>query len=587
MGGDDANGTRFGPTGADRGEPETEGASRSGAGDEPDRALPAPAPSFAEGSLDGAEVVDLVPVLSRQAKRPAPPVDTRLLDDLPLPVLVQDRTGLLHANPPFLKLTGYPSLAALEGAGGVSALFDDAPGTADAGDDPVPMRLKRADGSRRPVAAAMQSVPWRGGATRKGSSSITGGSGRALLLTLRPLDDRGRPLPGVPPAVVPGAVEDRLASLNAVLDEATDGVVFLDEDRRIRSLSRSAEALFGHSDEDVRGRSFAVLFAPDSQARAVDLVDSLGGEGPRRRSGIELDALTADDREVPLFVTIGAMRDDGGYCAVLRDVSEWRDREGSLRDATEAAEETSRRKSRFLARVSHEIRTPLNAIIGFAEVMAEERLGPVGNPKYREYLADIRSSGRHVLDLVNDLLDIARIEAGREDLRFEAVELPDIAREALALVSPQAADGRILVRTDMHDVPPVVADRRSLKQVMLNVLANAVNYTAPGGQVIVSIRSVDGGVTVRIRDTGVGMDESDIARALEPFGDPPARIGTGDDEAAHSPPPRVGRRGNGAGLGLPLSKAMAEANRARFAISSVRGRGTLVELHFPRERVLD
>ena len=500
-------------------------------------------------------------------RRSPPVVDTTLLGRLPVPVLVQNTTGLLYANEPFLKLSGYASLDDLSAAGGMGALFDSSisPGAADAPDSP--MRLKRRDGSERPVSAQMQTVPWR---TDDGESST------AYLLTIRAADDKGRPLSGVPDEIMPGAIEDRLVSLNAVLDEATDGVVFLDADRNIRSLSRSAAELMGYSGGEVRGRSFAILFAPESQRSALNLIGTVGGDGPRRRSGVELMGLTAGDDEVPLFVTIGALRDEGGFCAVLRDVSDWRRSEDELRAARDEAEAASREKSRFLTRISHEIRTPLNAIIGFAEVMAEERLGPVSNPRYREYLADIRSSGRHVLDLVNDLLDIAKIESGRDDLRFEAVDVNAELRDAVNILSGQADEGRIVVRQSLGELPPVVADRRSVKQIALNIISNAIRFTEPGGQVIVSTKLTGDGVMVRIRDTGIGMSQDDIDRALEPFAQAPARSAS-----------MARRSRGGTGLGLPLSKAMAEANRAHFTLSSVRGRGTLVELRFPPERVLD
>ena len=511
---------------------------------------------------DGDEADDDRPLV-----RTPPPVDTTLLGRLPVPVLVQNAKGLLYANPPFLKLTGYATLDELTKAGGMEVLFDSTilPGSADATGEP--MRLQRADGTRRPVSAQMQTVPW---------TSDEGESEGAFLLTVRAADDRGRPLPDMPDEVMPGAIEDRLVSLNAVLDEATDGVVFLDADRNIRSLSRSAAALLGYSGEEIRGRSFAVLFAPESQRAALDLIGSMGGKGPRRRSGIELTGLTVADDEVPLFVTVGALRDEGGFCAVLRDVSDWRRAENELRAARDEAEAASREKSRFLTRVSHEIRTPLNAIIGFAEVMAEERLGPVSNQRYREYLADIRSSGRHVLDLVNDLLDIAKIEAGRDDLRFEAVDVNSELEDAVSILQLQATEGRVIVRTALNPMPPVVADKRSVKQIAINILSNAIRYTEPGGQVIVSTKLTDEGVTARIRDTGVGMSQDDIDRALEPFAQAPSRSES------------MARRSRaGTGLGLPLSKAMAEANRAHFTLSSVRGRGTLVELRFPKDRILD
>ena len=507
-------------------------------------------------------------------------VDTTLLQQLPIPVLVQDRSALRYLNPAFAELTGYETLDALREAGGMNALFGPQTALATPDGNAAPagtLALRTRGGALRPVSVQMQSVPW----------SSDGAETEAFLVTLRTVSERGTLLGGENdgeaeesgPIALPFTdrrpIESRLASLNQVLDEATDGVVFLDGERRIRALSRSASVLLGYRDREIAGRAFAVLFAPESQAGATDLVERLGGDGPHRGKGVELVAQTSANDEVPLFVTVGAMRDAGGFCAVLRDMSEWRRTEEQLREAREEAEAASRQKTRFLTRVSHEIRTPLNAIIGFAEVMSEERFGPIGNERYREYLSDIHASGRHVLDLVNDLLDIAKIEAGRDDLSFEAVDLNEELTGAVALLEPQAAEGRVIVRTALGPLPPVVADRRSIKQIALNILSNAVRYTDPGGQVIVSTKAVAGGVTLRVRDTGVGMSQDDIDRALEPFTQVPSR----SESMAR-------RAQKGTGLGLPLTKAMAEANRAKFSISSVRGRGTLVELHFPPERVL-
>jgi signal transduction histidine kinase len=233
----------------------------------------------------------------------------------------------------------------------------------------------------------------------------------------------------------------------------------------------------------------------------------------------------------------------------------------------------STQKSEFLARVSHEIRTPLNAIIGFSEVMIEERFGPVENERYREYLRDIRTSGEHVVSLINDLLDISKIEAGRLDLSFAAVPLNDLVRECMGLMQPQANRAHVVLRSSLSkDVPAIVADQRTLRQIVLNLLSNSVKFTAPGGQVIASTSLAETGEAIlRVRDTGEGMSEEELARALEPF----RQIATA----------ALADR-TGTGLGLPLTKALVEANRASLSIRSARGEGTVVTITFPATRVL-
>ena len=203
----------------------------------------------------------------------------------------------------------------------------------------------------------------------------------------------------------------------------------------------------------------------------------------------------------------------------------------------------------------------------------EERFGPIGNERYREYLKDIRTSGEHLISLINDLLDLSKIEAGKLDLAFASVDLNDIASQCMAIMQPQANRERIIIRSALApDLPHVVADARSLRQIALNLLSNSIKFTSPGGQVIVSTTLTDDGeVHLRVRDTGIGMSETEIKTALEPF----RQIAT------------AGRPGSGGtGLGLPLTKALAEANRASFSIKSTVNAGTLVEIAFPSTRVL-
>jgi len=240
-----------------------------------------------------------------------------------------------------------------------------------------------------------------------------------------------------------------------------------------------------------------------------------------------------------------------------------------MSESLKASESQGRDRMAFLASINHELRTPLNAILGFAEVMQEEKLGPLA-PRYKEYLEGITQSGQHIVSLVNDLLDLSKIEAGRFDLNFVRVNLNEIVSGAAALLQPQANRGRIIIRTSLApSMPAVIADLRSIKQVALNLMSNAVKFTPPGGQVIVSTLITESGQAIlRVRDTGHGMSENEIELALQSF-----------KQLATNPE-------GGTGLGLPLTKALIEANRAKFSIQSEPGAGTLVEMVFPANRVL-
>ena len=221
------------------------------------------------------------------------------------------------------------------------------------------------------------------------------------------------------------------------------------------------------------------------------------------------------------------------FCALVRDLSRERDAERRLIAAREAAEAASAAKTDFLAQVSHEIRTPLHAILGFSEVMLEERFGPVGNERYKDYIKDIHASGSHVMSLADDLLDLSKIEAGKLELAFASVDANSVIRECVSLMQPQAARERVIMRVSLHDrLPRVMVDERSLKQIMLNLMSNAVKFNEPGGQVIVST-AVDaaGQAVIRVRDTGVGMNENEVGLALTPF----SQVGKGGGEGRGRP----------------------------------------------------
>jgi signal transduction histidine kinase len=228
------------------------------------------------------------------------------------------------------------------------------------------------------------------------------------------------------------------------------------------------------------------------------------------------------------------------------------------------------RRLDFLAKVSHEVRTPLNSIIGFAELMLQERFGAIGNARYKGYAEDIHQSGLYALSLLNDLLDISKIEAGKFDLDFTAVDIVEVVEACVASLQPLAKRTRIVLRTSLaDDLPLAVADPRRLKQILLNLLTNAIKFTKEGGQVIVSGTMVDGELRVRVRDSGVGMSKNEIAYAMQPF-----------HQLDTAP-----RRQSGTGLGLPLTKALVDANRARLELSSEPGVGTSADVIFPAERL--
>ncbi|WP_112663731.1 PAS domain-containing sensor histidine kinase [Microvirga flavescens] len=522
----------------------------------PEPAAPPPAPVAEAPQAPAPEAAQ-----PEEAPAPRPPLVDPVLDRLPSGILVHRDDELLFANRALLEIAGFADADELVAAGGFSRLFKGGAAQLQAKEEGAPLSLSNRHNESIAVDVRVTPVEWQGKP--------------ANLLLVRRIAEPDAPQ-RLRAAEMDLQVKDaRVRELESILDTATDGVIALDETGRILSMNRSAEALFGYDQREVVGDAITVLLAPESHIVALDYLEGLrtSGVASLLNDGREVLGRVRQGGTIPLFMTMGHIHDGPNrkFCAVLRDITAFKKAEGELVAAKRNAEEGSAQKSDLLAKISHEIRTPLNAIIGFAEVMLEERFGSIGNERYKDYLKDVHASGAHVISLVNDLLDLAKIEAGRMDLSFTSVNLNDLVSSCCAMFQPQAARDRIVIRTSFAPkLPAVVADERSLRQIVLNLVSNAIKFTDAGGQVILSTALTDRGeVAFRVRDTGIGMTDAEIEAALEPF----RQIAT-----AHS-------RG-GTGLGLPLTKALVEANRGALQISSNPNEGTLVEVIFPPTRVL-
>ncbi|WP_420348499.1 PAS-domain containing protein [Pelagibius sp.] len=262
----------------------------------------------------------------------------------------------------------------------------------------------------------------------------------------------------------------------------------------------------------------------------------------------------------------------GGTLATYDDVTGSYSAERQLRSAKEEAELASRAKSDFLANVSHELRTPLNAIIGFSEIIKDQLFGPMGNQRYREYAIDIHDSGTHLLSLINDILDLSKIEAGKFELHEEPIDLEAATKASFRIMRDRAEEAGVVLILDFPaQLPRLRADPRAVKQILLNLLSNAVKFTDAGGQVSVEARMLgSGGLRVQVKDTGIGIAEEDIAKAMAPFGQVDSSLS---------------RKYEGTGLGLPLTRRLVDLHGGCLTLASKAGQGTSVTIDFPDTRV--
>ena len=359
--------------------------------------------------------------------------------------------------------------------------------------------------------------------------------------------------------------------LNAILDAVPLPIVVIDwQDGRVRFSNRRAAEMLGLDLDRTIGR-----IAPEMLVDPADRGRVMAG---LKQGAIQNMELKVETTRGPRDVLVSSVRMDyDGRSAILmagNEITEQKARERELDDARRQAitarreaENSSRAKSRFLAHMSHELRTPLNAVLGFSDMMRNEVLGPLGRPTYRQYASDIHQAGVHLLELINDILDLSKIEAGKHDLSIEQVDMRRLIDASLPLVAGLAHQRGVKIETSLPEpCPALQADARATKQMLVNLLSNAVKFTPRGGAVRLGAWLENGVWRISISDNGVGMSARDIEIALEPFGQVDADTRT---------------EIKGTGLGLPLTKALIELHGGSLALESTRGGGTTVTLRFP------
>ncbi len=366
------------------------------------------------------------------------------------------------------------------------------------------------------------------------------------------------------------------ALLRLTIDNVASSVLLVDEDLKIRHWNRLLHGVFDLPNGVIKpGMPYADLvryFAKrgdygvgEPESIVHEQMNSLPPNGPER---IEWTILSDKIIETYRRFTPGL-----GFVFTHIDITHRKRSEEKMRTAMEEAFAANRAKTVFLANMSHELRTPLNAVIGFAEIMEGQLFGPIGNPRYLDYAHDIRESGAHLLEVINDILDLSKIESGKVELNEEELDLGRILQSVARLLQHRATRAGLSLHTELPPhMPSVYVDGRLLRQILLNLLSNAVKFTDAGGTITTSAEILEnGGLALRVTDTGIGMDPAEIPIALTPF-----------RQLDNS----LSRKFQGTGLGLPLVKSLVELHGGTLIIETALNVGTTITVALPAERVL-
>lgn len=374
------------------------------------------------------------------------------------------------------------------------------------------------------------------------------------------------------------ALRDSGARIRGILGNVADSVITMTEDGLIESVNPAVEEMFGYAASEMVGNPITMLMVGGDRKNHDGYVrhylqggkSGILGVGPR-----ELTARRKDGSTFPISLAIGEMQTGNQrlFIGSARDVTERKRSEATLRETLLQAEAANRSKSEFLANMSHELRTPLNAIIGFSQVLQDELKGPLGDPSYRQYVRDIHESGTLLLSLIQDILDLSKIEAGKLELRETKQSVPAIVGACRRIIEDRAKEAGLVLETRLNGgLPCLQVDERALKQIILNLLSNAVKFTPEGGCIAVDARvENDGCFAISISDTGIGIAAENIPKALSAFSQVENYLT---------------REQPGTGLGLPLVKSLVEAHAGTLGLESELGRGTTATVRFPAERVI-
>jgi len=366
-----------------------------------------------------------------------------------------------------------------------------------------------------------------------------------------------------------------LMLMSSAFDASSLGIFVTDRERRILRVNEAFLREFGFRRRDVIGADFSNIFvATDRRAVNKAYKNFLRGQSETRH---EWRVRGGDGEETDVLVTTAPLHLHPDRPLVVHtfvDISEHKHLEESLRWAKEQADSANRAKSAFLAGMSHELRTPLNAILGFSELVKNETFGPLGHPKYGEYMHDIHFAAQHLLEIINDVLDMSKIEAGKFELIEQDIDTMALFQSVVRVMGDRATASHIVIDTFVDEsLTTFHADKRVLRQMLFNLISNALKFSHPDSTVTISARRdiQSGDILLAVQDHGRGIHRDDIARMLEPFNQGQAGINDG----------------TGTGLGLPLTRAMAELHGGSLRIESEVGKGTIATIVLPKERIIN
>jgi cell cycle sensor histidine kinase DivJ len=358
-------------------------------------------------------------------------------------------------------------------------------------------------------------------------------------------------------------------------ENATDLITCHDDKGRVVFASHAAQSLFGEAIPRILGEGlFERVHVADRPAYLTALSRCLANNEP---IAAEFRVRRAGSGEAALYIFVemrcrpmssgGDTRGSGSIVAVTRDISDRKAQEAELLKTRDEAESASRAKTQFLANMSHELRTPLNAVIGFSEILSRELFGTLGEARYRDYARLIHESGEHLLHMVNDILDMSKIEAGKFKIVKEPFEVGPLVRSCCDIMRHTAEQRSLSLIVDIEPgIPELPADKRACKQMLLNVISNAIKFTDPGGWIRVSAKAVGRDVVLSVSDNGIGIAEADLPRLGKPF-----------VQANNS----YDRSYDGAGLGLSVVKGLAKLHGGKLELTSTLGSGTTASIILP------